>query len=144
MPKKKTKTKGSKKKSSSSAATVKRPPTWGITVEFINRFKTDHPKYWNETIMKVMDDLIAPATSKRRSSYCALFKTDTTLVGTATIFLTHAYSMQLSDCLEVALQHNVAHPPPEGEVNYYWFDPFSTNQYTAWAGGKKKEEKHRY
>ena len=71
---------------------------------------------------QVKNLLVMPQTKALRRPLVEVLADQFT--GPATVFVSHAYSYDVLDSIEVMLRYEEAHPG-----SYFWFDPFSLNQH---------------
>jgi len=93
----------------------------GVTAPFLHHFLAEHTFSGMKT-WQLKEAFTLTATASRKSPLVECL--NPTYVDKATVFVSHAYSYDLRDSIEVMLRHAKRNP---GKV--YWFDPFSLNQH---------------
>jgi hypothetical protein len=104
--------------------------TLGIKLSFLRVVTEIFSKdIGQKTTAEICSGFIKPATSKYRCSYCEyLADVDATLVGKATVFISHAWTSKFLDVVEALVEF--FHKEPNVII---WFDIFSNNQHLTHA-----------
>ena len=98
----------------------------GVTAKFLIHFLKTHVSTGMET-WQLKQQFTLEATATHKCALVEVLKPE--YVGTADVFVSHAYSYLLEDSIECMLRYEETHP---GSV--YWFDPFSLNQHPVPGG----------
>jgi uncharacterized protein with PIN domain len=73
-------------------------------------------------------EVVKPTTEAGACSLAVHHKADSSLVGPATVFFSHAYNFPLGVSLLAMLRHARANPKQD---HRFWYDPMSLNQHTG-------------
>lgn len=107
-------------------------PFWGISLVGIDKFSSQIAQMWGENIdslctSDIVQKYFLPMTilNGRKLSYCEL-NIDQAFVGTATVFVSHAWSHKFVDVVAALRQWSLRNSSVK---TYFWFDVFSNNQH---------------
>ena len=110
----------------------------GVSCEFLKQFMSQTVKDKSISTTQALTTIVLPATKKDKSAYYSLFenKKDSKgnwLVGTANVFVSHAWRYKLSDLITTCLEHaETEQKTNPAKKFYFWIDLFINNQNTGY------------